>query len=178
MPPAEPLALASTVPSMSSRLRLGSVNDGAVVWRFARRASIRPSRLLGVLAMLSLVSVGIAGGLWWWWGTAWFMPFAGLEVLGMGAAYVVCRRHAGDHERVEWRDGRILVDCSSGGRVDRVELGPGWIDVRLTPGDHAMGSGPLLCLSSRGRQVRVGRHLRPAMRPEWVAELREVLRSG
>ena len=60
----------------------------------ARHCSISPAGLLGVFAALSIVTLAI--GIGFAIVGAWLiLPFAGLEVLILGVAFVVHARHVG-----------------------------------------------------------------------------------
>jgi uncharacterized membrane protein len=65
-----------------------------------RNCSISPGGMLRVFGLLALASLGIAMG--FALAGAWLiLPFAGLEVLALGAAFLVHARHATDFERIE-----------------------------------------------------------------------------
>lgn len=152
-------------------LRFAHQVDGAVRWRMKAPCSMRPSHLLMAYAGLCGLSLGVAL-FFWWQGVRLVMPFAWIEVLAVGAAIGVHARHAADAERIELRDGRLTVEVDSGARLERVEFDAAWVRVEGGTG------GALIVLTSAGRGVRVGRHLRPEWRPLLADELRGVLRGG
>lgn len=125
-----------------------------------------------VFGLLALGSVGI--GMGFALAGAWLiLPFAGLEVLALGAAFVVTARHATDFERIEVSNGRLTVEISEADRVDRYVLDPRVAKLRLEKDE---GYGARVLLRAPGRDVEVGRHLDPEARMEFAAELKKRLR--
>ena len=79
-----------------SSLRFGSaVGDGSMHWLLRRNCSMTPAQLVVFYLTLSAWSLAIAGA-FWWRGATLVMPFAGIEILAVGAALLVYARHAGD----------------------------------------------------------------------------------
>ncbi|MGA8007058.1 MAG: DUF2244 domain-containing protein [Burkholderiales bacterium] len=137
-----------------------------------RNCSISPGGMLRVFGLLALASVGIATG--FALAGAWLiLPFAGLEVLALSAAFVVTARHATDFERIEVSNGRLTVEISEADRVDRYVLDPRVARLRLEKDE---GYGARVLLRAPGRDVEVGRHLDPEARVEFAAELKKRLR--
>ena len=101
------------------------------------------------------------------------MPFAWLELLAVGSAFVVYARHARDGEKILLQGGQLVVECETAGRLERAEFNREWVRVEPKHGD-----GSLIEVSGQGRLVRVGRHLRPELRPALAREIRHVLRGG
>ena len=101
------------------------------------------------------------------------MPFAWIELVAVGAAVGVYARHAGDGEKIVLQGGRLVVELETAGRTERAEFNREW--VRIEPKD---GDGSLIEVSGQGRSVRVGRHVRPELRPALAREIRMALRSS
>ena len=136
-----------------------------------RNCSFAPRQLLNVYLSLCLIGLAI-GGVFWTQGAPYVLPFAGAELLAVGAALVVYVRHAADHESLVLRPGRFSVACTLGRRTERVEFAaPAW--VRVEP---AHRDGSLIELSGEGRRIVVGRFVRPELRPALADELRAALR--
>jgi len=151
--------------------RFASLADGALRWQMKRNCSFAPRQLLAVYLSLCAFGLGI-GGLFWIHGAPYILPFAGLELLAVGAAIVVYARHAGDHESLVLRPGRFSVECTHGRRTEQVDFAaPAW--VRVEP---AHRDGSLIELSGEGRRIAVGRFVRPELRPALADELRTALR--
>src|SRR6185436_6072061 len=86
-----------------------------------RNCSIAPAALARVFAFLVAVTLGIgigfaAAGTWL------VLPFAGIEVTLLAAAFLTNGRHAADYECIERIGERLTVEISSAGRTERHEL--------------------------------------------------------
>jgi uncharacterized membrane protein len=160
-----------------SRLRFATLprSDGAghegVQWLLKRNCSVSPAQLLGLFASLSVVSLGIAT-FFWFQGATLIMPFAWAELIAVGIAFIVYARHARDGEKISLQGGQLVVELETAGRLQRAEFNREW--VRVEPQD---GDGSLIEVSGQGRSVRVGRHVRPELRPALAREIRFALRG-
>lgn len=142
-----------------------------MLWLLKRHCSLTPAQLGWFYLSLCLVSLGIAA-FFWSQGAAMVMSFAMLELLAVGTAFVVYSRHAGDAEKIMLQGGQLVVELESAGRTQRAEFNREW--VRVEPKD---GDGSLIEVSGQGRSVRVGRHMRPELRPLLAREIRFALRA-
>ena len=140
-------------------------------WLLKRNCSVTPSQLLGLFVSLSVVSLGIAT-FFWFQGATLIMPFAWAELLVVGVAFLIYARHAGDGEKISLEGGQLVVELETAGRLQRAEFNREW--VRVEPKD---GDGSLIEVSGQGRSIRVGRHLRPELRPALAREIRFALRG-
>jgi len=119
-----------------------------------RNCSIAPRALWLALAATAAVSFGIGTGFAVF--GAWvILPFAGLEMVALGAAFYCVSRHAGDYERFVEEQGALKVEIRDAGRTSVHEFNPHWARVVLK--EH--GRKPRLALRSHGRELEVGRHL-------------------
>jgi uncharacterized membrane protein len=143
---------------------------GSVQWLLKRNCSLAPRQLLGFYASLCLLSLVIAG-VFWLQGATLVMPFAGVEVLTVGAALVLYARHAADREIIRLRPDRLTVKRIHGPHVVEVEFAPAWVRVEPESGDRS-----LIELSGQGRHIAVGRFVRPELRRQLADELRWALR--
>src|SRR3954471_14190316 len=76
-----------------------------------RNCSISPAKLAGVFAALALVVIAI--GIGFALVGAWLvLPFAGLEVLLLGGAFVLYARKAADYERIELAAGKLRIEVT------------------------------------------------------------------
>ncbi|MEO5844494.1 MAG: DUF2244 domain-containing protein [Caldimonas sp.] len=158
-----------------SLLRFGSAGgpgDSSVQWLLRRNCSMTPTQLFAVCLALCAWALTIAG-VFWWRGATLVMPFAWLEVLAVGAAFVVYSSHAGDRERVVLTPGCLSVECSLGRRTDRIEFAPAWVRVEPAHGDRS-----LIELSGEGKRIAIGRFVRPELRRALADELRASLRRA
>ena len=147
------------------------MNHVGVQWLLKRNCSVTPAQLLGLFISLSVVSLGIAT-FFWFQGATLIMPFAWAELLVVGAAFLIYARHARDGEKISLQDGRLVVELETAGRLQRAEFNREW--VRVEPKD---GDGSLIEVSGQGQTVRVGRHVRPELRPALAREIRFALRG-
>jgi len=144
----------------------------SVQWLLKRNCSVTPAQLGWMYVSLCVVSMGIAI-FFWMQGARMVMPFAWLELLAVGAAFVVYARHARDGEKIVLQGGQLVVELENGGRMRRAEFNRQWVRIEPKSGD-----GSLIEVSGQGQSVRVGRHLRPELRPALAREIRFALRAG
>ena len=167
----------SVVLNFASKLRFGTLHlqselDSPMVqWQLKPNCSVTPAQLVQFYVSLCVVSLGI-GGAFWLQGASLVLPFAGLELLAVGAALVVYARHARDCEKIILQDHRLVVELKIAGRVERSEFSRDWVRVEPKAGD-----GSLIEVSGQGRTVSVGRFLRPELRPALAREIRFALRG-
>lgn len=144
--------------------------DKVIDWVLRRNRSFSPRQLVLVYLSLCLLTVGIAS-MFWWQGARMVMPFAWLELFGVGAAIFMYSRHAGDRECIALRGDRLTVEHVNGSHVERVEFQPAWVRVEPEHDDRS-----LIELSGQGRRIAIGRFVRPEHRPLLAEELRFALR--
>ena len=144
--------------------------EWSMQWRLKKNCSITPRQLFGVYVFLFVLSLGIAGA-FWLKGATLVLPFAGAELLALGVAMLIYARHAADEEDIRLGRQSLTVVCTHGGRVERVEFEPAWVRVEPEHGDHS-----LIELSGQGRQIAVGRFVRPELRRQLADEFRWALR--
>jgi len=170
-------AFISTAPigyrSVPAALRFGRETDvggGSVLWLLKRNCSIAPRQLLAFYASFCGLSLAIAA-LFWLEGALLVLPFAGIELVAVGAALLCYARHATDRETIRLHPGRLLVQRVHGARLEEVEFAPAWVRVEPRSGDRS-----LIELSGQGRRITVGRYVRPELRRQLADELRWALR--
>lgn len=142
-------------------------------WDFRRNCSVSPKQLAASFALLVGVSLTIAL-FFLLHGAPLVLPFASLELLALGVAFLVYARHALDGERI-WMDGPVLiVESERGGQVVRQEFHTAW--VRIAPLSHADA---LIEISGQGQRVEVGKYVRHDVRKSLASDLRRaVAHSG
>ena len=132
-----------------------------------RNCSISPAGLAGVFAALAFVVVAIGTG--FAIAGAWLvLPFAGLEVVLLGGAYVLYARRAADYERIVLDSGWLTVEVGEAQRTSRYEMEARRARVRVD--DERV-----LLLGARG-ELELGRHLDAQTRARFAAELQKRLR--
>ena len=137
-----------------------------------RNCSISPAGLLCVFAALSVASAAI--GIGFAIAGAWpVLPFVGLEIAALGAAFVLYARRAGDYERIELAQGRLTIEVAEAERLEQYRLDPRRARVVL---ERNEGYGARVLLREPGQEVEIGRHLDALARIEFAGELSRRLR--
>jgi uncharacterized membrane protein len=126
-----------------------------------------PAGLAKVFAALALLVLAIGAG-FAAMGAWLILPFAGLEVLLLAAAYVLYARHAADYERIELESGRLTVEVADGGHTEQH---------RLVGASVSMEEGRVV-LRDAQEELEIGRHLGAEARAELAAELGQKLIRG
>lgn len=129
-----------------------------------------PGHLFGLFLALCVVSLGIAS-FFWFQGAKLVMPFAWLELIAVGIAFMVYARHAADQEMIALSKGSLTVRNTSGNTTETVCFVPEWVSVEPVTGDES-----LIQLSGQGRKIEVGRFVRPELRRQLAKELRQAVR--
>ena len=134
-----------------------------------RNCSISPLGFAAVLVALAALTMAIAGG--FAMAGAWLvLPFAGVEAVVLGAAFMFVARHATDHERIEVARDRLSVEVVEGGKATRTEFDSRWARVRIEE-----EGGVRVLVRTRREEVEVGRHLDARSRVGLADELRRRL---
>lgn len=151
--------------------RFATVQGHHVYWLLRRNCSVTPLQLVWTYVSLCVVSLAI-GSFFWFQGATLVMPFASLELIAVGFAFVVYARHSTDGERISLKGNQLVVEVECAGRLERTEFQRGWVRVEPRVDDSS-----LIELSERGRTIRVGRYIRPELRPQLAKEIRSALRA-
>jgi len=149
---------------------------GGAEFVLRRNCSLSPRALMVVFG--SMVGLSFGFGIGFAALGAWLiLPFAGVELLALAAAFLIYGAHAADCERVRVEGELLTVEVVDGGSGSRYEFP--LRQVRLVREE----SGPeaswrvrdRLFLAFRGRRVEVGRHLDAHRRAGFERKLRVVL---
>ncbi len=128
-----------------------------------------PGQLAASFALIAFVSLTI-GAFCWFQGAVLVLPFASLELLAVGIAFVVYARHALDGERI-WLEGSVLVvESENAGEMVRREFQRAWVRIEQVAHGNAM-----IEICCHGQRVPVGRFIRNELRQRVAAELRLAL---
>ena len=135
-----------------------------------RNCSISPAALGWLLASLMLVSfaIGIVFALFGAW---MILPFAGLEMAAVAAAFYLHGRHAADYERIVLRSGRLVVEVCEADTTRVRELKAQ--SVRVSERDS--GRDFSVALLADGEEIPVGRYLDDERRRRLATTLRQQL---
>ena len=128
-----------------------------------RNCSTTPAALASVFAALAFVVLAIAVG--FAAVGAWLiLPFAGVEVLLLAAAFLLYARRATDYEKYELRGGRLTVEVAEAQRRRRYATDAREVRVRVED-ERAW-------LRMAGEEeLEIGRHLDARTRARFAAEL-------
>jgi uncharacterized membrane protein len=133
-----------------------------------RNCSISPAGFAGVFVALAFVVVAIGAGFAAL--GAWLvLPFAGLEVLLLGAAYLLYARHAADYESIVLHCGRLTVEVGEAQKTIRYEMQAHRARVCLQE-DRVV-------LRGARSELELGRHLDAQTRARFAEELQKRLRT-
>lgn len=136
-----------------------------------RNCSMPPQALVWLLVFTACLSFAIGIGFASF--GAWpILPFVGLEVAALAAAFYANARHAADYEQIVVRDGVMRVEVRDAGRTSVHDFHPGWVRLRLERGG---GEGVRIGVRSHGRGLELGRHLDGPGRSLLAAELAQQL---
>ncbi|HXZ93462.1 MAG TPA: DUF2244 domain-containing protein [Burkholderiales bacterium] len=164
--------MASTINPWHESAFLGQSEDFRLLIK--RNCSISPAGLFRVFALLALATFGIGAG--FAVAGAWLiLPFAGLEVLALGLAFLLNGRHAGDYERIELERGRLTVEVAEGPRSARYAMDARAARVAVSREAEGYGA-PRVHLRGAHGSVELGRYLDAERRVELAAELTRRLR--
>jgi uncharacterized membrane protein len=135
-----------------------------------RNCSISPQALAVLLALTAgfAFAIGIVFALYGAWP---ILPFAGLEIAALAAAFYLNGRHAADYERIALEAGLLVVEVRDGERLATHRFNPQWVRLEAseTPWDVR------LALRSQGRELEIGRHLDAPGRERLAREVRRRL---
>lgn len=105
------------------------------------------------------------------------LPFAGLELLALGAAVVVSQRRGRYKEVISVFSDRVVVERTAGGPVERLEFPRAWTRVELLASPHRGHPGRLL-VGSYGKRWEIGRTLTEEERRSLNERLRVLVAGG
>ncbi len=152
--------------------RFATVQGPHVQWFLRRNCSIQPTQLGWLYMLICMVCLGIGLG-FWTLGATLILPFAGIEVIAIGLAFILYAQHATDGERILLEEDLLIVELERAGHLERAEFSRDSVRVEPQADDHS-----LIAVSGQGRSVRVGRFVRPEMRSALAKEIRMALRRA
>lgn len=142
-----------------------------MIWLTKRNCSASPRQLAGVF--VSVVAISFAFGVAFATKGLWMvLPFVGLEVLAVAAAFFCYGRHALDYERIDLKGGMMQVERREGRRTMAVHFEAAWVRVEVAGRASGPGGRVRVELVSKGRRVEVGRYLVDERRAQLGRELR------
>lgn len=145
-----------------------------MTWLIKRNCSASPTQLAAVFGSLVVVSLAFGAvfaalGLWM------VLPFVGLEIVAVAAAFLCYGRHAADAERIELTAETLTVEQIEAEQRRRWEFDRRRVRVEVDERGKGWGARVRVRLASRGEQVEIGRHLLDEKRAVLARELRTAL---
>ena len=145
-----------------------------MTWLIKRNCSASPTQLAAVFG--SLVAVSLAfGAVFAALGFWMVLPFVGLELVAVAAAFLCYGRHAADVERIELAGDRLTVERIEAEQRRRWEFDRRRVRVEVDERGAGLGARVRVHLASRGEQVEIGRHLLDEKRAALALEQRTAL---
>jgi len=146
------------------------------------RVLIRPNRSLTPISMLMFMggfsiltlSIAIVFLLQGYWVV---LPFAGLEIIFVAAAFWYVNRKGEDYDLVAVDDRRVSISQRVDGRESAHEFDRHWVRLSLEPGARRLHA-PRLFIGSHGQRVEIARALPEEGREELRQQLGAVLRRS
>lgn len=139
------------------------------VYTARRNNSLSSSGRWLVFGSIVVVSLGIAAVFAVACGAWPIVPFSGLEMVVLYAAFRYMDRHSADYEQITIRGSKVAVEVHEGAAVTRHELNRYWAKLVCA------ADGSRLAVRSHGREIEVGRHLCDERRLEMARDLRREL---
>lgn len=135
-----------------------------------RNCALSPCQLAQAYLAIALVSLAVASvcaalGAWV------VVPWAGVELLAVGVAFLWWGRHANDGERILVGPLEVRVEVCIAEQVVHHDFNRQWVQLEMQP----LPGSVRVSLRERSRVVEVGRHLAPAGRKCLARELRAAL---
>lgn len=161
----------TTVSQVHNASPLATRSADGMHWLMRRNCSVTPRQLMAMYLSLCCVSLAVAG-FFWSQGATLVLPFAAVELMAVGLAFLVHARHATDRERVSFGQGRLVIEQESAGRLQRCEFARHM--VRVNP---PLERDQLVEVRGGGQMVRIGRFLRADLRPVLAREIRTALQD-
>lgn len=105
---------------------------------------------------------------------AWMvLPFAGVELLLVGLAFVLVLRHRGDYEKITLTDELVEIEQSVLGDIKRAQFQRYWTRITLREAENGKTS---LWIGSHNQEVEFGREsMDNAQRAELASHLKRML---
>jgi uncharacterized membrane protein len=141
-------------------------------WHLVRNCSVTPRQLAALYASLCAIAVVVATG-FWLHGAPLVAPFAVLELVVVGIAFLLYARRATDGERLRLAGDQLEVEIEQAGRVTHTVFQRQWVQVHAPAAASA-----LIELRGQGHSVFLGRHVRPELRAGLAKELVVALRRA
>lgn len=148
------------------------MSDHAIRWNLKRNCSASPKQLAVVFGSLAGLAF-LIGAVFAFHGAWLVIPFAGIEVLAVAAAFFCYGRHAADYETIELRGELLTIERVDGNERTEVALPVRWAGVDYEPSQRTAPA--RLVIHACGQQYEVGRHLPEPRRSALAQEIKHAL---
>ncbi len=141
-------------------------------WLFKRNCSFTPKQV-GIFYLAQSTLSLIVASFFLYQGVWLILPFTLLELAVLAIALLIYARHATDYERIDIRQGELLVETSSAGKVMQFVFNPSWVRV-----DSVLNSQKLISINYQGQVLEVGRFIHVSLRKNFLIEFAQALRKN
>ncbi len=141
-------------------------------WLFKRNCSFTPKQV-GIFYLAQSTLSLIVASFFLYQGVWLILPFTLLELAVLAIALLIYARHATDYEKIDIRQGELLVETSSAGKVMQFVFNPSWVRV-----DSVLNSQKLISINYQGQVLEVGRFIHVSLRKNFLIEFAQALRKN
>jgi uncharacterized membrane protein len=143
--------------------------DVAAVWMLKRNCAITPRQFGIFYCSIATVLLSIAA-FWTVLGVWTVLPFAGIDLIAVGSAFLVYARHATDYERIVISPEHLIIETAQASHITVIELNPRWIRIGLEKNVR-----PKIEIRSAGQIILVGTHVPVHRRAMIAGEMRRYI---
>ena len=141
-------------------------------WLFKKNCSFTPKQV-GIFYLAQSTLSLIVASFFLYQGVWLILPFTLLELAVLAIALLIYARHATDYEKIDIRQGELLVETSSAGKVMQFVFNPSWVRV-----DSVLNSQKLISINYQGQVLEVGRFIHVSLRKNFLIEFAQALRKN
>ena len=141
-------------------------------WLFKKNCSFTPKQV-GIFYLAQSTLSLIVASFFLYQGVWLILPFTLLELAVLAIALLIYARHATDYERIDIRQGELLVETSNAGKVMQFVFNPSWVRV-----DSVLNSQKLISINYQGQVLEVGRFIHVSLRKNFLIEFAQALRKN
>ena len=141
-------------------------------WLFKKNCSFTPEQV-GIFYLAQSILSLIVASFFLYQGVWLILPFTLLELAVLAIALLIYARHATDYEKIDIRQGELLVETSNAGKVMQFVFNPSWVRV-----DSVLNSQKLISINYQGQVLEVGRFIHVSLRKNFLVEFAQALRKN
>jgi uncharacterized membrane protein len=141
-------------------------------WLFKKNCSFTPKQV-GIFYLAQSTLSLIVASFFLYQGVWLVLPFTLLELVVLALALLIYARHATDYERIDIRQGELLVETSNAGRVMQFVFNTSWVRV-----DGVLNSQKLISINYQGQVLEIGHFMHVSLRNNFLLEFAQALRKS